>query len=220
MERAVDSVGEGYFGQLDEFLDRPSQMWLFGAGISVNAGIPLMKPLTERVVDLLKNPKKRNNRLPKKQRNLLEKLFKELPDDRHIEHFLSHLSDYAALADRTSAKRITIRRTSYSLCDLKSLHSKTLTYIAETVRWGFRPATNTNAECEGNAENPIVSINEYLDFLDALMLKRREGLDERRPPIQFFTTNYDTLLEDALALKCHPYWDGFSGVAVAFRSHR
>ncbi|HCH6763233.1 TPA: SIR2 family protein, partial [Klebsiella pneumoniae] len=33
-------------------------------------------------------------------------------------------------------------------------------------------------------------------------------------------TNYDTLLEDALALNRIPYWDGFSGGAVAYRSYQ
>jgi hypothetical protein len=38
--------------------------------------------------------------------------------------------------------------------------------------------------------------------------------------VKLFTTNYDTLLEDALALACLPYWDGFTGGAVAFRNYR
>ena len=38
--------------------------------------------------------------------------------------------------------------------------------------------------------------------------------------MHFFTTNYDTLLEDAIALGRYPCWDGFSGGAVAFREHR
>jgi hypothetical protein len=37
--------------------------------------------------------------------------------------------------------------------------------------------------------------------------------------VKIFTTNYDTLLEDALALSGVPYWDGFDGGAVDFRSH-
>src|SRR3546814_7767859 len=41
-----------------------------------------------------------------------------------------------------------------------------------------------------------------------------------RRPIHFFTTNYDTLLEDALALGCYRYWDGFTGGAVAFREQQ
>jgi hypothetical protein len=36
--------------QLDELLAVSKQSWLFGAGVSVNAGIPLMGPLTSRVL--------------------------------------------------------------------------------------------------------------------------------------------------------------------------
>ncbi len=39
---------------------------------------------------------------------------------------------------------------------------------------------------------------------------------ERRSPITFFTTNYDTLLEDSLALHKKEVIDGFSGGAVGF----
>jgi len=38
--------------------------------------------------------------------------------------------------------------------------------------------------------------------------------------LRLFSTNYDTLLEDALALNGLPYWDGFNGGAVAYRNHR
>src|SRR3546814_19123053 len=50
--------------------------------------------------------------------------------------------------------------------------------------------------------------------------KRQAGVLEPRSPIHFFTTNYDTLLEDALALGCYRYWDGFTGGAVAFREQQ
>jgi hypothetical protein len=36
--------------QLDELLAVRKQSWLFGAVVSVNAGIPLMGPLTSRVL--------------------------------------------------------------------------------------------------------------------------------------------------------------------------
>jgi len=66
----------------------------------------------------------------------------------------------------------------------------------------------------------MVSAEHHISFVNALIGKRQAGLDARRPPIRFFTTNYDTLIEDALALECYTYWDGFSGGSVAFRSHR
>jgi hypothetical protein len=59
-----------------------------------------------------------------------------------------------------------------------------------------------------------------LDFVSVLFGTAQAGLRERRGAVNLFTTNYDTLIEDALALGSVPYWDGFCGGAVAFRSHR
>jgi hypothetical protein len=75
---------------------------------------------------------------------------------------------------------------------LRELHEKILTWIAETIRWGYSPANGDKTEQIGTQEKPIVKI---------------------------FTINYDTLFEDALALGCFSYWDGFSGGAVAYRSY-
>ena len=42
----MDPAGNDYLKQLDNLLVSGSQSWLFGAGISLNANIPLMVPLT------------------------------------------------------------------------------------------------------------------------------------------------------------------------------
>jgi hypothetical protein len=47
-----------YQKQIDELLNLPQQMWLLGAGISKDAGIPLMYPLTDRVEAILKGDDK------------------------------------------------------------------------------------------------------------------------------------------------------------------
>jgi len=57
-----------------------------------------------------------------------------------------------------------------------------------------------------------------LNFIDILFNNAQAGIAERRKPINIFTTNYDTLLEDALSLNRIPYWDGFSGGAIAYRT--
>jgi len=66
----------------------------------------------------------------------------------------------------------------------------------------------------GTAESPIVEIDPHLEFIGALLLSQSDM--ERRSTTTFFTTNYDTLLEDALALYKKDVCDGFSGGAVGF----
>lgn len=202
---------EGYLQQLDEFLSRPNQLWLLGAGISYDAGIPLMHPLTNRVMELAADSE---------HKPLLDALLAELPRDTHIEYLLSHLGDYTTLCGRSSSGQIKIDDIDYPLATLEAAHVEVLSFISETVRWGYRAASDGNPAVVGSNENPMVSVEHHLAFVKAILGKRQAGLDARRRPVSFFTTNYDTLLEDALSLGCFSYWDGFSGGAVAFRNHR
>lgn len=198
--------------QVDQHLSQANQAWLLGAGISKDAGLPLMKDLTAQV---LKKTSGTNYAA------ILTGLKDELPDSAHIEHMLSQLGDYAAIAKRiVSSKRIAIGGVDYGLDELENAHAAITGYIAEVIRWGYIEAKDGVPEVIGDRDNLIVSVEHHSNFVHALFEKRQAGLREPRRPVHFFTTNYDTLLEDALALGRYPYWDGFSGGAVAFREHR
>ncbi len=200
--------------QLDNLLAAGDQSWLFGAGISHGANIPLMGPLTARMFAMAgEEPDKR-------AKEVLEAVKTVLPDDSHIEHILSHLVDFAAIAERSKTKKVPIGEVTLELAELQDLHAKVLKWISETVRWGFVPKTGDDAEKVGSRGNPIVTVDEHVAFVSALFNRNQAGIAERRRAVRLFTINYDTLLEDALALGCFSHWDGFTGGAVAYRSHR
>lgn len=203
----MDTGTNDLLEQLDRHLASATQSWLLGAGISKNANIPLMIPLTKRVLALAEH-------LPGK--DLLDSLIDELPDGAHVEHILSHLGDYATLADRSRTKKTCIRGDDVSLAELTEIHRQLLEAIAKTVRWGFQSETNE----AGQLGRAITEITEHSAFVSALFGTAQAGLWERRGSINLFTTNYDTLLEDALSLASVSCWDGFSGGATAFRNHR
>ena len=196
--------------QLDSHLSSPSQSWLFGAGISRNANVPLMSELTVRV---------RAKAEGSPHKVVLDTLFNDLPDGSHIEHFLSHLSDYATLAERAKADEITVGNAKIKASALPVAHKEVVKWIAETVRWGYRAADAGEPEVIGSFNGPIVTIDGHKAFVQALFKTAQAGLHDRRGPIRLFSINYDTLLEDALALNAVPCWDGFSGGAVAFRNY-
>ncbi|RLA47839.1 MAG: SIR2 family protein [Gammaproteobacteria bacterium] len=200
--------------QLDELLAASNQSWLFGAGISVDAGVPLMWPLTERVLTLAEDMGEANDRA------ILEFIKNELPDSSHIEHFLSQLGDYRAIADRSKVNEADFGGITFELAEVDKLHQRILAWIAETIRWGYIPAKNGNPEVIGSRESPIVDVIHHESFVSSLFNRNQAGVAERRRAARLFTTNYDTLMEDALALGGFSYWDGFSGGGVAFRSHR
>ena len=199
--------------QIDRHLASANLSWLFGAGISFDAAIPLMGPLTSRVCAILETDK-----CP--QINLLKALTEELPDGANVEQVLSHLGDYLTLADRSATKQIKVGKSQVQCDDLRSLHRAIVEAIAHTIRWGYRCATDSDAEVIGDTGQSIVTVDGHAAFVSAMFGTTQAGLQERRGPVRFFTTNYDTLLEDALAIACIPYWDGFGGGAVAFRQHR
>lgn len=211
----MDPVTKDTLSQLDNLLAASNQSWLFGAGISLDAGIPLMWPLTERVFTRAKDEGEPSDI------KVLEFVKSRLSDDSHIEHILSQLGDHRAIADRSKDKNVAFEAISLSVDDLDGLHQRILTWIAETIRWGYKPAQPGGAPEEiGRHENRIVVIDNHSAFVSALFNRSQAGIAERRSAVRLFTTNYDTLLEDALALGGFSYWDGFSGGAVAYRSHR
>jgi hypothetical protein len=198
--------------QIDNLLNANRQSWLLGAGTSLDSGIPLMGGLTKKVIDEVNDDN---------HKQALEAIRSELEESCHIEHILSHLSDCRAIADRKRDKSISFGKKVFSMEELDSFHSHLLTLIADTIRWGYKePDKNNTKGKTGTYETPIVTVDNQKAFIDAVFNHRQKNVSERRQPIQFFTTNYDTLIEDALALNCIKYWDGFDGGAVGFRSRR
>jgi hypothetical protein len=197
--------------QVDQHLNHPNQAWLLGAGISKDAGLPLMMDLTAQVF------KKSEG---KAHAAVLNAMKAELPPEAHIEHMLSQLGDYMAIAKRVVAKTVTFAGTAYELNALEAAHEAITGDIAEVIRWGYIASKDGAAEIIGSQQTPIVSVEHHSKFVQALFEKRQAGLREPKRPVHFFTTNYDTLIEDAIALGRYPSWDGFSGGAVAFREHR
>lgn len=196
--------------QIDALLSIPHQTWLLGAGISCDAGIPLMNPLTMRIASLLEQ----NAELYHAMFALVRE---ELPLEAHIEHILSHVGDLIAIADRSRDKHAMVRGVPHSGDSLRTLHSTIQENIRNTIMWGYRPENPSagTPEAIGDQRRPIVKVDIHRDFARALFRVRRAGLDQR-PPVAFFTTNYDTLLEDALALERINAADGFTGGAMAY----
>ena len=196
---------------LKQILSSPSrQNWLFGAGISYQSKIPLMYPLTKRVEEVIE----KNS--GEKEKEILICLKADLADDCHIEHYLSHLGDLLAIADRSKAHSARLGTNCYKSEHLRQLYSEIIKAIGSIVRYGYVAADPENSiEAEiGSDTNPIVEIAPHLKFIEAL-LQSKSNL-EQRSKTTFFTTNYDTLLEDALALNKKTVCDGFSGGSVGF----
>tara|TARA_R110002072_G_scaffold25033_2_gene84218 strand:+ start:346 stop:1566 length:1221 start_codon:yes stop_codon:yes gene_type:complete len=199
--------------QFDEHLRSSRQVWLLGAGVSVNAGIPLMYPLTARVIQEVEGGEGEQKELAVK---LLAYIQGELDEHCHIEHILSHLGDMIALAERARDTSFQVGEERIHKAKLQSVHHLILRHIRDVLRWGYRPAHGEQPEQVGKFGAPIVSVDDHRRFVQALYRISRAGLDAFREPVHFVTTNYDTLMEDALSLEQIVFADGFTGGGIAF----
>ena len=189
--------------QISELIDNSSrQNWLFGAGISCDANIPLMYPLTDKVF----------NDLSGRSKILFEKIRLELKDKPkpHVEHVLSHLGDLIAISERLKNEALIISSEEFVLEEMTQCYKDVISSIVQTIRFGY----NSSSAETGSISNPIIIIDHHLTFIEALF-SNRSNL-ESRSIINFFTTNYDTLLEDALSIKKHYVIDGFDGSAIGY----
>ncbi len=200
---------------LDELLTLERQIWLCGAGISVDSGIPLMFPLTDRVRGILKNPTGIVAEDTTQTAALLKTLCDQMPPECHIEHHLSQIGDLITLAERKTVRNVVYGSETFTDEQLKTAHRHIQIAIRHTVEFGYVKEESRQAAQIGTVNEPVTTHEYHDEFVTALFAERRAGL-ERRPAIRFFTTNYDTLLEDSLARCCIPFADGFTGGATAF----
>lgn len=202
--------GREWLEEFERHLSSNEQSWLLGAGVSKPAKIPLMLPLTDRVLELFNETDAGN------YEKVVKPIRESLPNSCHIEHILSHFADLIALGARTEAQKVDINGVSIDVDSMKKIHEDILTIVSNVIRYGY----DSESGASGSHESSIVEIEGHTKFVRTLFKHAGAGIRRHRKPISFFTTNYDTLLEDALALERLRYWDGFSGGAVAFRETR
>ncbi len=193
--------------EVNKHLDCSNQSWLFGAGISFSSNIPLMYPLTRRVEKLVKD-KQDHSAL------LFDDLKSDLPTDYHIEHLLSHLVDFIAIGSRSSKKMAYISGECYELDKLEELYREIIAAITITIRYGYVEDNSVESERIGTLESPIVILDYHKKFVKTLLGNRANLINRSR--INIFTTNYDTLLEDALAIENRDIVDGFNGGGIGY----
>jgi hypothetical protein len=198
---------------IDGLLNLPRQVWLLGAGVSRDAGIPLMYALTERVEQLLESQEQPLGADTIRSCRLYQKVRNALPDTSHVEHVLSHIADLISIGERQSEDHLSLSGEAVTCEELREAHHHIQLAISYTVEYGFLQLAA--GDRIGSPDNPIVTRDHHDRFVASLFNDRRAGL-EHNPPVRFFTTNYDTLLEDALSFAQVAHADGFAGGATAY----
>jgi len=219
-------MSEDLIDDLSKLFAHGQQMWLLGAGASFEANLPLVKGLTERVRLKLANELFVGDDRPNATvSSVIEGLRADIGDTANIEDILDHLADHLSMAQRSVSKSASVNvlaseaevrseRLSYE--QLEFVRTRILKVIRDTLRWGYVHSDEPDAIREGSPDAPVLLIKHHDAFIGVLFNELRAGRQLRVQPIEFFTTNYDTLIEDALALRGVAYSDGFRGGAVAY----
>ncbi|MDF0591561.1 SIR2 family protein [Candidatus Methanocrinis natronophilus] len=177
--------------QLKQLLSQSSQSFLFGAGCSRCANLPLMEELTDQVL--------KNETLSRNTKDILEFLVEEFkgPGVSTIEDYMSDLIDRLSIAQRRHDCKV-------DNCMLK-LDKE---YSLEDLRRSLEEIKYVIARSIIDKE---IEISTHRNFIRAVHGMSRSGKLLNSPAVNYFILNYDTLIEDSLALERVPYVDGFSG---------
>ena len=177
---------------LVELLSQNKRVFLLGAGSSKCAGLPLMNELTDSVLEKAKSDSDQYKLLKKIKSNF------EGSDSSNIEDYMSELVDLISICDRRKTKgsdvnQIQIGDNKYTLNDLNTL----LGEIKENIQLLIqekKPSLDTHRKFIRNIHGRLIT-----------------GKGQINQKVDYFTLNYDTLLEDALSLEQIPFADGFDG---------
>lgn len=179
--------------QFKELLVQSRPAFLLGAGCSKCVGLPLAGELTRHVLE--------KGTLGDDSKVILESIEKQYGHTGYaqIEDYLSEIIDLLAITERRTARGAT--RQTVSIGDRE--------YVAGQLRSTVEQIKQSIASAIESAE---ISIETHRDFVAAVHQPVRVGKQlQAGDSVDYLILNYDTVIEDALALEKISYSDGIEG---------
>ncbi|QQE77280.1 SIR2 family protein [Alicyclobacillus sp. SO9] len=190
-----------YEQRILELLSHTRLSFLIGAGCSRCAGLPLMGQLTDEVYSTLTDKEENNqNNLPLKLLTEIKRRY-ESAHNATIEDYLSELQDIDAILERQEARGVTDTVYPPGYGPYTRQHTQQALRLIKT-------------KVRDVLSKEISSIRHHRTFCRAIQYQLRDGRNAH--PVNYFILNYDTLIEDALALEGIAFSDGFVGGATAW----
>ncbi|WP_243357972.1 SIR2 family protein [Fundidesulfovibrio terrae] len=177
--------------KLDDLLIQGGRIFLVGAGCSRCAGLPLITELTDSVLG--------SSELDDASKTILNEFKNQFGGSRsaHIEDYLSELVDMLAIVERRDERGATLNKMSLGTAE----------YTAKQLRSAVNKIKNVIALI---VEKNIV-IDTHRSFVEAVHRPVRVGKTSPGQVVDYLVLNYDTAIEDALALERVSYSDGIDG---------
>jgi SIR2-like domain len=177
--------------KLEDLLVQSGRAFLMGAGCSKCAGLPLTADLTKEAIE--------SENLDATSKAILGAIRDSFDGatTSHIEDYLSELVDLLAIAERREKREsskvlVAIGVSPYSAAQLRAAACQIKQAIASAI-------------------DKRVEIELHRAFVAAVHRPRRVGKAAVNSVVDYLVLNYDTIVEDALALERIPYSDGIDG---------
>lgn len=169
-----------------------SKAVLLGAGASCCAGLPLTNQLTAEVLKSIKL-----SVVSKQILIAIQTSFAKAHPASHIEDYLSELVDWLAIMTRRANRNVT--SSNVAINGVEYNKDQLLQAIKE-IKLAIFGVINVQVDSAMHER-----------FVQALHRPMRPGKDSRPSTIDYLVMNYDTLIEDSLALSQLRYADGLEG---------
>ena len=173
---------------------RSALTFLFGAGCSKCAGLTLTEELSSKVLS--------GGMLDKESMAILSAIEDGYGhgSSANIEDYLSELIDLFTIAERraergTGEGKVLLGETSFASFTLKKAIDQVKQAVASII----------------DKKVSLQSLQTHRDFVASVHQPMRAGRGPRDRSASYVVLNYDTLIEDALALEKKPYSDGIDG---------
>ena len=177
--------------KFEELTTQSRRAFLIGAGASKCAGLPLMAELTTKALA--------SSKLTPTDNAILTGLVSGFAGaaSANIEDYLSELVDLLAIADRRKERKATQQTVQIGGA---AYTEEQLSEAAEHIKLAIADAL----DCADN-------IDVHRAFVRAIHKTLRPGKWAPDHSVDYLVLNYDTLLEEALALEKMPFSDGLDG---------
>lgn len=188
----------GVLQELENLLSQCRLGFLLGAGCSRCAGLPMMHELTTIV----------QGSMPTPSQAILDGVIANFPGAPRctIEDYMSELVDLIAIAERRHQRSAT---TAGATIATTRYTSEQLSAALDDIKRGIAKAIASPSGSQ--------SIDTHRQFIRTIHGALRSGKGSApKLAVDYFTLNYDTLIEDALSLERIPTVDGFHGGATGW----
>ena len=182
--------------EIEKLMSQSNRVFLLGAGCSCCAGLPLTSELTKKVLQELDG-----DSLTKTLLLSVEQCFKG-SEEATIEDYMSELVDSLAIVQRREGRgasevTVNIGDKPHGVADLHSALDEIKQKISDCI------------------DQPL-DLSIHQQFVRAVHRTLRAGKTGSLKATDYVILNYDTLIEDALALERLSYADGFRGGATGW----